>query len=164
MSDFKEGQELVYVPSEKRGSGLDTITVTKVGRKWVSFKTGRGGSNRFDKDTMLVDGGGYASPGKIYPSMAAYQDELDTEEALRELRQALQWPGSAEWRARRKDVTAQRVRLAMGLLLIGGDTDPLEAMRTSYDCMLAVAQGNGGPNDLAPGLALMERLGIGSKP
>lgn len=121
MNKFKEGQALVYVPSEKRRGGPRPIVVNKIGRQWVYFE-GLGLRGRFDKSTLRVDGGGYASPGQVYLTMEEYQQELDLSEAWSELRNKTQvWLGS-------EGLTARRVRLAMGILLVGGDTDPLKVI------------------------------------
>jgi hypothetical protein len=127
MSTYKVGQTLVYVPSEKRRGGPEPVVVTKVARKWVSFKgDGRyAHENRFDKDTGEADGAGYSSPGCIYLTMAEYQAKLDLDAAVLALRERLDWRGGPL----PKDLTAQRVRLAMGMLLMGGDTDPLGVVR-----------------------------------
>lgn len=159
--NYEIGQALVYVRNDKRiRSEPEPVVVTKVGRKWVSFEGGeRNFANRFDQATGWVDGGSYSSPGRIYPSMQAYQEELDKEQALEELRRRL------DWRSGKlpDGLTAQRVRLAMGMLLAGGDTDPLQALCASQHAMKRVLAQS--PDwcreDLERAIRLCEQLSIG---
>jgi hypothetical protein len=157
---YEVGQALVYVPEDKRRGGPEPVLVTKVARKWISFAAeGRRLENRFDRATGRVDGGGYSSPGNIYRSMEAYREELGRDQALLELRERLDWRSGPL----PTGITAQRVRLAMGLLLIGGDTDPLEALREARDAMKRVlpqARGALPIQDLERAIRLIEQLGI----
>lgn len=73
---FKVGDELIFRPSERR-QPQRKVTVESVGRKWVMLSDG----NRVDKESGVVDGGKYSSPGKVW-----------TEEAWREHSyRAIQW-------------------------------------------------------------------------
>jgi len=52
--------------------------ITKVGRKWISFKPVAGGmEDRFDAETRNIDGKQYSSPGKVYPSLAEYIEQSE---------------------------------------------------------------------------------------
>lgn len=64
MSKFHVGQQLWYVPFERRGNPR-SVNVTVIGRKWVTLE---GRQGRFDESTMLMDGNGYSSPGRVYMS------------------------------------------------------------------------------------------------
>lgn len=74
------GQKLWWVclnrsPGTKRDPGHE-VTVMKVGRRWVVLDNG----HRIDVDTWTADGGGYVSPGRCWPSEAAYVQETELEE------------------------------------------------------------------------------------
>ena len=64
MSDqtprFYIGQKLWFVPSSRHRTEYE-VTVTKIGRKWITI-----GHDRFDADSMWLDGGRYSSPGRVW--------------------------------------------------------------------------------------------------
>lgn len=62
-----EGQE-VYFVSNLYGR-TSTPTVVKAGRRWATLSNG----HRADKETWLVDGGEYASPGTLWPDAKAHE-------------------------------------------------------------------------------------------
>lgn len=68
--DFYIGQKIWYVNEGRNGLYR---TVTKVGRDWVYLNNG----NRFNIETMKIDGGNYFSPGKCYLSE---EDEIKERE------------------------------------------------------------------------------------
>ena len=69
MNEFTVGQVLYYVPdSSVRGGTPHFVTILKVGRKWLSCRR-----MRVDKDSLNVDGNGYASPGKCWLSKEEYE-------------------------------------------------------------------------------------------
>lgn len=73
-----------------RGLGHDReIEITKVGRKWVYF--GANKWERFDKSTGDVDGGGYSSPGRVWASREACEDDRVLSTAWGELREAMRF-------------------------------------------------------------------------
>lgn len=61
---YEEGEKLWLVLSRRHGGGRE-VTVTKVGRKWVTLDTG----DRFDKNTGLLDGWGYTPMGWSYKTI-----------------------------------------------------------------------------------------------
>lgn len=65
---LKEG-DTVFVTWNQRHNQNRYYTVAKVGRKWVTL-VGRTG--RFEKETGLLDGGIYTSPGRAWLSKEAY--------------------------------------------------------------------------------------------
>jgi hypothetical protein len=67
---FIVGQELFWVWSDLSLTN-QLVTVTKVGRKWVELSN----FYRFDMQTGWGDSKGYATPGRIYLSEAAYDAE-----------------------------------------------------------------------------------------
>lgn len=78
------GQELFWVGSQ-RHSPNGIVTVTKVGRKWATLSN----DHRIDLETHRADGGGYQSPGRTYPSEAAYVAEQITK--LNKLKERMGW-------------------------------------------------------------------------
>lgn len=83
MNEFTVGQVLYYVPdSSVRGGTPHFVTILKVGRKWLYFRT-----MRVDKDSLNVDGNGYASPGKCWLSKEEYEQYHALNKAWAYLRQ-----------------------------------------------------------------------------
>jgi hypothetical protein len=74
------GQKLWFVPAQRYAGAPREIAVTKVGRKWAYTDEGR--ADRFDVNTLALDGHGYNSPGRLY---------------LRREDHALEVEVSAEW-------------------------------------------------------------------
>lgn len=69
MTEIMEGCEL-YLPKE-RYRNAQTVTVTKVGRKWLTLSNGE----RADKETLVLDQNHGSAP-KLYQSEAAWQKEM----------------------------------------------------------------------------------------
>lgn len=69
------GQQVYFVP-KNRSPEARYIFVTKVGRKWVTLKSGWR-EMRMDLGSWQVDGGRYSSPGKCYESAEAYNLEKE---------------------------------------------------------------------------------------
>ena len=69
---FTVGQQLWYQPAHwgARETKGYLVTITKIGRKWLTV----GRNLRVDKETLIADGGEYASPGGCYLSEADYYD------------------------------------------------------------------------------------------
>lgn len=74
--------------NEPIGPGCD-VEITKVGRKWVYLK----GGERFDRQTMCIDGGGWASHARIYPNLEAHERDLRRFRLWRRIKDAA-WQGS----------------------------------------------------------------------
>lgn len=87
---WEVGMEVIAVIHRSygdRGAQIYASKVTKIGRRWITFTHTNGrGENRFDADTMMIDGSGYGSPGRVYPSMAEYEETLERNELWRDLR------------------------------------------------------------------------------
>ena len=71
--EYKVGQVLFFASSHRRGMD-DFLTVTKVGRKWVSLSYAAGDKSVYKVaiDSTWVDGGAYISPGRLWESKEAY--------------------------------------------------------------------------------------------
>lgn len=66
---YEVGQKLWYVPSRVSAHLQPReVTVESISRKWVTC-----GRMRFDKETGIVDGGFYSSPGRMYASREEYE-------------------------------------------------------------------------------------------
>lgn len=76
---WQVGQRVIAVVGNSWSSKVTVrdATVTAVARKWVSIAVdGYSKPWRFDGKTGSIDGSGYSSPGRCYPSRVAYEDEL----------------------------------------------------------------------------------------
>lgn len=66
----------------KRHRVMQEMTITAVGRKWLTVKRGvPGPEGRVDKVTLDVDGGDFSSPGRCYRTERG-RDEADEVERL----------------------------------------------------------------------------------
>lgn len=100
---WEVGMEIVAVITLNSNQVYAGI-ITKVGRRWISFTHTNGlGQSRFDAETMHIDGAGYSSPGRVYPTMRDYEETLEANEAWKELRQAMR-------RHPPKGMSADRIR------------------------------------------------------
>lgn len=66
------GMPVYVVPAERMGRPYEA-TITAIGRKWITFGNGRM-TNRFNAETMKLDGKGYSSPGRVWPSKSEYDE------------------------------------------------------------------------------------------
>lgn len=79
---YTEGQKLWLVPSQRYMGGPYEVTITKVGRKWLTLNNGY----RAAVDGLALDGGEYASPGVCYLTREAYEIEKALNDAWSKLR------------------------------------------------------------------------------
>lgn len=109
---YSVGQELYFEwspYSRRRGSG-ETVTITKVGRKWIELSNG----HRVDKVRLVADGQKSMSPGTAYVSRADREAQVRRLNAWRTLRARMDaMPGDG--------VTAERIAEAARLLGLEGD-------------------------------------------
>lgn len=103
---YEVGQKLWYVPNRTSAHLRPReVTVESIGRKWVTC-----GRMRFDKETGIVDGGSYSSPGRVYASREEYERIVITEAAWSDFVNSLSiWrlPGG---------VTVEKIKAAKALL------------------------------------------------
>lgn len=85
MAELKVGQTVIFCPADSRNSPAE-VTVTAIGRRWVSLANMGYGNARFDKGTMDVDGGEYSSPGRIFLSWDDFNAERERAELRKQLR------------------------------------------------------------------------------
>lgn len=87
--------QTVYVVFDRKYDGHDPEgrieTITKIGRRWIEVGDPRWRKARFDAETMILDGGNYSSPGRIWPSEAEYRESLEVQKAWRDLVSRLPW-------------------------------------------------------------------------
>ena len=69
MIKYEAGQVLWYVPRD--GRNARELKVTSVGRKWARL----GPVYRVGLDSTHVDGGDYCSPGRLYLSKEAHEQD-----------------------------------------------------------------------------------------
>lgn len=72
-SDFKVGQQIFTEWRNRSKPYAQMETVSKVGRKWVEFMNGQ---YRFDPETMIIDSGGYTSPGRVWLTEDDYKNHV----------------------------------------------------------------------------------------
>lgn len=152
--DISVGTTLWYVPENRRMAGYGgeprELVVTKVGRQWATVNDPRGTIRRVHMENLRADGEGYTSPGQCYRSREAYEVWLETSTAWGDLLKALDrkyYPPEG--------MTAQRVRLALGMLQMGGDIDPLRVLIATRDAT--------SDRELADAIAMVEQL-VGKGP
>ena len=89
---FELGQKVFCDYSLNRKSGerptLVPRYVIKTGRKWVVLSPNFNGVSleRFDAETLLIDGGTYASPGRVWESEADFEASVRDNKLWRDLR------------------------------------------------------------------------------
>lgn len=110
-NEFKVGDVVWFVDNDRRQrrNGPEAVTVSKAGRKWVEYHDGR---RRFDRETLLVDGGKYSSPGRIWRSVAEYEAHSDLQNAWSRFRTA----ASSAYGPAPEGVTKEDIDQAMRLL------------------------------------------------
>ncbi len=89
MADtIKVGDTLWFVwdsIGRRRFSDPQEVEITKIGRDWIYFDNGY----RADKRTLIVDGKGYSSPGRLWRSIEEYHRSVAKDRAWDALRTAL---------------------------------------------------------------------------
>lgn len=86
MHKWKVGQRVFVVKSDfSKTTECYYERITKVGRKWITFNEGWK-QERFNAQTMRIDGGKYSSPGQIYLSEEEYKLEHEVKFYLREIK------------------------------------------------------------------------------
>lgn len=80
--EFKVGQEVYLVPTQKRMGNPHFAKIEKIGRKWITLADNYG---RFSPDSMMADGGQYSPPYRCYLSKEEYEVEAAADAAWNEL-------------------------------------------------------------------------------
>lgn len=81
---FEVGQTVFYSDNDRKGRIYQT-KIESIGRKWVNLERHAG---RFDKETMLMDGGQYGISGRVYLTAEAYHNEQAVEALWKKFRDA----------------------------------------------------------------------------
>jgi len=106
LNGWTVGMEVVIVMSThsgKDGAPYEAI-ITKIGSKWVSFKSDRRWDDgRFNPETRLVDSNGHASIGRVYASLAEYEEASACKRLWLEYRHSLSYQPP-------KGMTSDRIR------------------------------------------------------
>lgn len=105
------GQKLWYVPSYGYGYRRDgyEVTVEKIGHRWATLAENCG---RIDKDSLWLDGGQYASPGRCWLSREAWEESKAIDAAMQRLQERIIY-GRVE-----PDVTLADIQAAAALLRV----------------------------------------------
>lgn len=69
---FTVGQKLWFVPSQRYLGEPKEVSITKIGRKWLSVSNGM----KISIDNLNADGGQYISPGTAYLNRGLYESDL----------------------------------------------------------------------------------------
>lgn len=90
VMEFHIGQ-VVYLSEELSKCRLRDaeFTVAKVGRKWIECSNG----DRFDKQTLQIDGGQYSSPGFAYLTKEAFYEKVELKQLWSALGYAIHYGG-----------------------------------------------------------------------
>lgn len=91
---IKVGDRLFVVNKGYSGRFLERwATVTKIGRKWADLqfegRASRHRADRFDMETMELDGGDFTSPGRVYRSKEEWRWEARDERLWKEFHDAI---------------------------------------------------------------------------
>lgn len=80
------GEKVFYqIYTNRRESTLAPVVISKVGRKWVHFNNGWH-QHKADISSLVVDGNGYTSPGRLWLSVEAYETHQEVQSEWSELR------------------------------------------------------------------------------
>lgn len=74
----------VITLNRRNGPDISEQEITKIGRKWIYI-----GRLKFDADSLWIDGGKYANPGRVYTSLEEYEEQTELAKTFSELRQAI---------------------------------------------------------------------------
>lgn len=110
---WEVGQRVFLSRSDRRWGADRWATITKVARKWVYLGEER---ERFDKETGVIDGGDFSSPGRAWRSEDDYKEHLHAEKLLTHLRREIGF-------TRRKSVGKKEILEALRLLGIDPPKD-----------------------------------------
>lgn len=108
------GMKLFWAYNDHRRGRNETVTVTKVGRKWADLDN----CPRIDVKTLIADGGKYSSPGRCYYSEDEYKNQLAINNAWYNLCKKL------EFRSPPKDMTLEKMQQVEELLGLSDEVKP----------------------------------------
>jgi hypothetical protein len=82
---YEVGQKVWFQPRDRTGGVGREMTIETVGRKWAKV-----GPYRVGLDQTWIDGAGYTSPGRLYDSQQAHEQEMVKTRAWMNLRRNLE--------------------------------------------------------------------------
>ena len=82
----------------QRETRIYEAQITAVGRKWITI-----GHNRFNAETLRLDGGKYLSPGRVWASRSDFEADQARNQAWGELRLLLPFKAP-------DSITTERIR------------------------------------------------------
>ena len=106
---FEVGQKVVVVFNERRNERIEEFEVTKIGRVWAQISAGGAYEYRFNLESLLIDGGQYMSPGRIYLSREEYETEKATEGVWKVFRECVD-------RTWKPEISVEKIREAAKIL------------------------------------------------
>lgn len=68
---YQVGDTLYFVYSDKRRGKPVTVTIEKIGRKWMTVSPSW--MPRINNETLYADGGAFSSPGRCFSSEGEYE-------------------------------------------------------------------------------------------
>lgn len=112
MTDFKIGQQVtVVITLWRSGPQITKAKITKIGRKWVSYKGETYIEGKFHIENREIYARDETSPGKVYLYLKEFLNEKRAEALFERLRQNLGY-------APKKTVTSDDIIKAANLLKI----------------------------------------------
>lgn len=109
---IKVGNVMLYVYVGNGNARKEQWTISKIGRKWITFTNGK----RADKETLKVDGKGYSSPGSLWFSEEEFEAKKLRSRLWRKLIRDLPWspPGHMTEEKIRQIAEIARIDLGKG--------------------------------------------------
>ena len=89
------------------------VTITKIGRRWLTVSSMNGLNERIDKDSLWVDGGEYMSPGRCYLSEADYYTSVALDKSWTRLLNDLSYPYTRPTGVTKDQIVQVRVLLGL---------------------------------------------------
>lgn len=74
------GTVYVAMYDRRRKADSETMVIRKIGRRWVEIARSMDphvACRRFNRDTFVLDGGGYTPPGEVWASEAVYNTSAE---------------------------------------------------------------------------------------
>lgn len=92
LSDFKVGQTVI-ISGDRRYPDGNKVTVSKVGRKYVTVKNNWGERQFYadGREDYLVEKITYGSPAALYPSEEAFQNATERARLREKMRRTFDW-------------------------------------------------------------------------
>jgi hypothetical protein len=86
--NFEIGQKVLFVRVTRAETQFDEKTITKIGKRWVSVQPY---DDKFDRDTLVVDAGGYNSEYSVFLTKEHYEETVKLQEEWRGFHSKITW-------------------------------------------------------------------------